>query len=124
MIVTTQVLLAETVHGTPSGNYDGSSQLFYGDPVTAANYYGGISSVQTAYFRTTGFVGDVTLQATLADFTTIKADQAAWFEVGSYTAEDPRTDYHPITVTGNFTFMRVRVELFESGTINLINLTY
>jgi hypothetical protein len=124
MITTTQVLLPETVYGTPSGRYDGSSQLFYGDPVTAANYYGGIGSVQTAYFRTTDFVGTIVLQATLADRTTIDSDQAAWAEVGRYVAEEPRTDYHPITQVGNFTFMRVRVEMFDAGTIDSVALTY
>jgi hypothetical protein len=34
------------------------------------------------------------------------------------------TDYHPITVTGNFTFMRARITGFDAGTINSITLTY
>ena len=44
MIITSETLLGETVYGTASGNYDGSSQLFYGDPVIAANYYGGLGN--------------------------------------------------------------------------------
>ena len=125
MIITSETLLGETVHGTASGNYDGSSQLFYGDPVIAANYYGGLGSTQTAYFRTTGFVGRIVLEATLNDGTTITGGLASWFEVGTYDALiTPRTDYHPITVVGNFTYMRVRVEDFDAGTIDSVTLNY
>ena len=48
MILTTESLLGNTVYGTPSGNYDGSSTEFYGDPVIAANYYAGLGAIQTA----------------------------------------------------------------------------
>jgi hypothetical protein len=36
----------------------------------------------------------------------------------------PLTDYHPATVTGNFTWMRVRVDGFSGGTINAVTITY
>jgi hypothetical protein len=125
MILTNEILLGETVDGTPSGNYDGSSLAFSGDPVIAANYYGGLGSTQTAYFRTTGFRGRIVLEGTLNDGTTITGGLAAWFEVGIYDALiTPRTDYHPITTVGNFTYMRVRVEDFTAGTINSVTLTY
>ena len=124
MITTSELLLSETVHGVPSGNYDGSSLLFDGNPVIAANYYGGLGSTQTTYIRTTGFVGRIVLEATLNDGTTITGALAAWAEIGDYVALDPRTDYHPITVVGNFTYIRARVEDFEAGTINSVTLTY
>lgn len=126
MIVTTETILGETVHGTPSGNYDGSSQVFYSDPVIAANYYGGVTgSTQTAYFRTTDFVGRIVLEATLNDGTTITGGLASWFEIGRYNAVvAPRTDYSPLTVVGNFTYIRARVEMFDAGTINSVVLNY
>jgi hypothetical protein len=122
MILTTEYLLDRTVYGTASGNYDRSSQLFYGNPVRAADYYAGLGSIQTATIRVTGFVGIITLQATLNDQPSI---QAAWFDLETYgNGIDPDTDNHPITITGNFTFMRVRVDGFDAGTIDNIQLTY
>lgn len=124
MITTTWTLLDETVHGVPSGRYDGSSLAFDSDPKIAANYYGGLGSTQTVYIRTTGFVGRIVLEATLNDGTTITGALAAWFEIGRYDAPEPRTDYTPITVVGNFTYIRARVEAFEAGTINSVTVTY
>ena len=51
--------------------------------------------------------------------------EAAWFDVAVYGDDSTvLTDYHPITVTGNFTFMRARITGFDAGTINSITLTY
>ena len=115
-------LLDRTVYGQASGNYDGSSQDFVGDPVRAANYYGGQGSIQTVTIRTTGFVGTITVQATLNDQPSI---QAAWFDLETYgDGSTADTDAYPYTVTGNFTFMRVKVTGFDAGIINNIILTY
>lgn len=121
MNLTTKILLDTTVYGTPSGNYDGSSQNFYGDPVTAANYYAGQGSLQTAVIRVEGFTGDIRLEATLND----NPVQALWFEVAQYgDLSSILTETHPINIDGNFTYMRVRVVEFDAGTINSITLTY
>lgn len=118
----TYTILGQTVFGTPSGNYDGSSLDWASDPVQAADYYRGRgSSTQTVTFSLTGFVGRIILEATLDSEPT----GATWFE--TFDIGDPvvpLTDYHPQTVSGNFVWMRVRVELFDAGTINYINITY
>ena len=82
MSITTELLLDTTVYGTASGNYDGSSQDFHGNGVTAANYYGGHGSVQTVTIQVTGFIGIITLQATLDD----SLGAAKWFDVYTYGA--------------------------------------
>ncbi len=51
MAITRDTILDTTVYGTPSGNYDGSSQDWLSDPVKAANYYRGQGSIQTVTFR-------------------------------------------------------------------------
>ena len=85
------------------------------DPVRAANYYGGQGSIQTATIRTTDFQGNVTLQATLNDQPSI---QAAWFDVDTYgDGLTPITEYHPVSVVGNFAHLRVHVENFDAGSI-------
>jgi hypothetical protein len=114
-------LLDTTTYGEASGNYDGSSQDFYGNAVTAADYYAGYSSIQTITFTVTDFVGNIQLEATLND----QAESAAWFFVDSFgDPVTPTTETHPITVLGNFVYLRVRVLGFDAGTINSITINY
>ena len=120
MTLNEESLLPLTVYGTPSGNYDGSSLAFDSSAVRAANYYGGQGSIQTATIRTTDFVGNVLLQATLNDQPSI---QAAWFDVDTFSSPDPSSGIDGRSVLGNFTFMRARVSDFEAGSIS-ITLTY
>ena len=121
MDITTKTLLNTTVYGTPSGNYDGSSQDFEGDPCVAANYYAGQGSIQTARIDVGNFVGVITLQATLND----TVESALWFDV--YTFGDGSTADSLVTtstVIGNFSYMRVHVTDFSDGTINSITLAF
>ena len=118
---TTVTLLPETVYGTASGNYDGSSQLFYGNVVPAANYYGGQGSLQTITYRVENFVGIVTIQATLNDI----PSEAQWFDVDVYgDGSTVLNDYHPVNITGNFSWLRARVAGFDSGTIQFVTAAY
>ena len=120
MTITTQSFLSNVVYGDPSGNYDGSSQDWASDAKRAANYYRGQGSLQTITFDFTDFVGTMYAEATLdAD-----ADSATWFTTYTYSAGDPVTARQPATITGNFTWMRIRVEDFAGGTINSVTITY
>ena len=73
--MTTKTILDTTVYGTPSGNYDGSSQDWISDAVTAANYYRGQGSIQTVTFTVQGFEGVMHLEATLS----ANPAEATWF---------------------------------------------
>jgi hypothetical protein len=120
--MTTETIIDTTEYGVPSGNYDGSSQDWFSVARLASGYYRGQGGVQTVLFQVTGFEGILVLEATLDS----DADSASWFETFTYGdgSTTPLTDYHPATVTGNFTWMRVRVEGFSGGTINTITITY
>lgn len=120
--MTTEIILGTTDYGVPSGNYDGSSQDWPSDAVKAANYYRGRGGLQTVTFSVAGFEGIMRLEATLDS----DPDSAVWFQTYVYGdgSTIPLTDYHPATVTGNFTWMRVRVEGFSGGTINSVTITY
>jgi hypothetical protein len=118
---TTQYLLQDVIYGTASGNYDGSSQDFVSNALPAANYYGGQGSLQTIIFRLTNFSGIITIEATLND----AQDSAPWFDVYEYDAASSAvTDYHPANVTGNFVWLRARVQNFDSGEINFVTVSY
>jgi len=121
MILTTEYLLTTTTWGTPSGNYDGSSQDFFGDATRAANYYAGQGSIQTVTLRTTDFVGTVRIQATLNDQPSI---QAAWFDLEELVCADPTTVVDGRTIVGNFTFLRAEIINFDGGTIDSITVTF
>ena len=120
--MTTQTILDTTVYGVPSGNYDGSSQDWFSDPVTAANYYRGRGSVQTVFFSVDAFEGDMYLEACLDQ----DPAEANWFTTYAYGdgSTIPLTDYHPATITGNFTWMRLRIAGFSGGIINSVTITY
>jgi hypothetical protein len=120
--MTTKTILGNTVYGDPSGNYDGSSQDWSSDPVTAANYYRGRGGVQTITFGVSGFEGIMYLEACLDE----NPAEANWFTTYIYGdgSTIPLTDFHPATITGNFSWMRVRVAGFSGGTIDSVTITY
>jgi hypothetical protein len=73
-------------------------------------------------FSVSGFEGDMILEATMDQ----DPETAGWFDTFVYGdgSTTPLTDYHPASITGNFTWMRVRVEGFSGGTINTVTITY
>lgn len=121
-MTSTELILDTTTYGTPSGNYDGSSQDWVSDAVTAADYYHGRGSLQTIGLHVTAFEGVIYLEATLD----AEPDTATWFQ--TYTYGDgstvPLTDYHVATIQGNFTWMRARIQGFSGGTIDFVDITY
>ena len=122
--MTTRTILGTTVYGTPAGNYDGSSQDWFSDAVQAADYYHGYCSLQTVLISVTGFVGIINIEATLD--TVPDSVDTKWFN--TYTYGDgstiPLTDYHPANITGNFVWMRLRIEGFSGGRINAVTISY
>ena len=118
---TTVTLLPTTVYGSASGNYDGSSQDFYGNSVPAANYYNGQGNLQTIGYRLSDFIGVITIQATLQD----SPEQSSWFDIDYYGNDiTATTDYHVVSVIGNFAHLRARVQQFDAGIIELVTTSY
>jgi hypothetical protein len=120
-MITTETILENVEFGVPSGNYDGSSQDWYSDPVQAANYYRGRGGLQTLTFRVTNLIGRIRVEATLDTL----ADTAHWFEIYDYgDALIPLTDYHPVTITGNFVWIRLNIVGFDDGVIDSATISY
>lgn len=114
-------VLTNVEYGSASGNYDGSSQDWYSNAVPAANYYAGYGGIQTIRYELSGFVGYIFIEATLNDL----PEQAKWFEIsqrGDGTTID--TGVTTSTVTGNFSWIRARIEGFDAGTIQSITVSY
>ena len=122
MKTTTLQLLPTTTYGTPSGNYDGSSQDFSGDQQQAANYYGGFGDLQTIAFFLSGFQGRIRIQATLDS---VPASDQQWFPVQDFDSTgSPTTENFSRNITGNFTWIRARVEDFQAGSIEKVMMSY
>ena len=121
MDLTTLTILDTTVHGEPSGNYDGSSLDFASDGEKGVGYYRGQGNMQTVWIYVTDFQGRITVQVSLNE----DWQNAAWSDAYEYDQTiAPITDTHPVTLTGNFAWVRVRVIDFLAGTINSVNVTY
>jgi hypothetical protein len=117
-VYTTQTLVSNVTYGSASGNYDGSSQDWFSNAVPAANYYGGQGSVQTITYQLNGFVGIITMKATLNDL----QDSAPWFTIATYgDGATPDSGTVPVTVIGNFSWIRAEITEFTAGTIGSIS---
>ncbi len=122
MKTTTLQLLPTTTYGTPSGNYDGSSQDWSGDRQQAANYYGGFGGLQTIAYYLNGFQGRIKIEASL-DSDPIS--DAAWFKVDEFdSTTSTTTNNFSVNITGNFTWIRANVEDFDAGTITKLYMSY
>jgi len=120
-MITTETILSNVEYGVPSGNYDGSSQDWFSDSVQAANYYRGRGGLQTVTFRVTDLLARLRVEATLDSV----AETAHWFEIYEYgDLITPLTDYHPVTLTGNFVWIRINVLGFDGGTIDSVTISY
>lgn len=125
-MITATTLLSNVEYGVPSGNYDGSSQDFVSDAVQGPGYYLGRSGQQTLGVRLTEFAGQITVQATLDS----DPDHANWFSIfeigddGSSGDSSTITTYFTLERTGNFTWLRVRVQNFSDGVIDAITNDY
>ena len=122
MRTTTLQLLPTTSYGTPSGNYDGSSQDWSGEDQQAANYYGGFGGLQTVAFFLNNFQGKIKIEATLDSAPALDTD---WFKVYEFdSTSSATTNNFSTNITGNFTWMRANVEDFSQGTITKLMLSY
>jgi hypothetical protein len=126
-------LIPLTVNGQASGNYDGSSLDWYSDPVKAGNYYRA-SSLQSVAINVEDFVGVFTIQGTQDQDTSnsvsaryVPPGSPIWADIGSYGDPDntvPITDYHYVSILGNYTWIRIHVTGFTQGTIRQVQLFY
>jgi hypothetical protein len=124
MSINTVTLIPFTEHGVPSGNYDGSSEDFFGDAVKGANYYRGRGGLQTIMIRVIGFIGTVTIQGTL-DADPLTARWIDTYEYGDGSGGDgSTTDVNITNVQGNFVWLRASVTAFTAGSIESVTASY
>jgi len=114
-------LLPSTTFGTAIENYDGSAATFSGIPQKAAAYYSKDKSVQTTSWYLTGFVGVLTIEATLDE----SSDTSNYFPIQTVgDGINPLTENDFVNLEGNYTWLRVTVSSFTAGTINKVSIGY
>ena len=102
---------------------DSTTTVITGEKFKGDGYYGRSDGFHTIQYAITGFIGTVTMQATLA-VTPVEAD---WFEV--YTQAYPvvndagSTESKITNFTGNYVWLRA-VVTYTDGTINSIILNH
>lgn len=122
MKTTTLQVLPTTSYGTPSGNYDGSSLDWHGQPAQAADYYGGFGGLQTFAIFLNQFIGIIRLEASL-DANPVNDDE--WFRIYEFSSlSQSTTNNWAVNITGNFTWVRAHVLEFTSGTITKLDISY
>ena len=113
-----ETILSATTH--PS---DSSVQTVTGEKFRGDGYYGRSDGFHTVQYNITGFIGTITIQATLA----IDPVDADWFTV--YTQAYPVVNDEGTTTsvitnfTGNYVWIR-SVVTYTDGTINSIELNH
>jgi hypothetical protein len=123
MKTTDLTLLPLTVYGTPSGNYDGSSDTaFAGDRQKAADYYVRRTGLQSVRFITDDFQGTIKIQASLDADPEVDTD---WFDVYEFPDDSSATTANlSYSIKGNFTWIRAKVTGFVGGQITSVTVTY
>jgi hypothetical protein len=116
---TTQTLVPALQYGVPSDQYAGGN-VYIGNAVPAANYYGGQGAIQTLVANVTGFQGNIVVEATLNDL----QDSAPWFEIANVIAANVVTQVTSNTVIGNFTWLRATITDFAAGNVNTVTAAY
>lgn len=114
-------LLPETVY-----NNDGTSQPYdvTGDTVQAASYYLGNQDLQTVSFSFSEVTGNLVIEGTLAS-TPSDDDWFKVYEVSANNSANTNANLKSFTnLTGNFVYMRAKINDFNHGVVNFVKVSY
>lgn len=114
-----QIVLSAISHGQNYPPYDGSSPDFASAKLKGNGYYGYTDGLHTVSYTFTGFVGTLTMQASLAS----DPGDNDWFDVMDTSTGDGTTPVNGTyfyNFTGNFVWCRVSVTNFSAGVINQV----
>jgi hypothetical protein len=115
---------SETILTQQTHPSDSSVQTVTGDAYKGDGYYGRSDGFHTAQYNITGFIGTVSIQATLA----VTPTEDDWFTV--YTQAYPVVNDEGTTInklvnfTGNYVWIRAYIANWTDGTVNDIKLNH
>lgn len=111
---TTQLLFPQTAYS--------SQTLVRGDKKPAAAYYLGNADLQTVTWNLTSVTGTIVIQASLAD-NPVESTDLDWFQIYTLIC-DNRTEISYTNITGNFVWIRAKIQGWTQGVINNVKVTY
>jgi len=124
---TTLILLSETSYVNPGNS---SPYTVTGNSFPAAAYYLGNKDLQTVNMKVSNCTGNIVIEASLAT----NPDANDWFKVHELVANANATPNSApqlasnastyTNITGNFVFMRAKIEDFQGGTVQFVKLSY
>ena len=96
-----------------------------GEAQPAAAYYLGNQDLQTLSYNFTEVTGNLVIEASLASTPAVEGD---WFKVWETTANNSanlnaNTSAYT-NLTGNFTYMRAKIEDFNHGVVQFVKISY
>tara|TARA_R110000823_G_scaffold207786_6_gene338317 strand:- start:1553 stop:1924 length:372 start_codon:yes stop_codon:yes gene_type:complete len=116
MPATAITLIPTTSFGAANGNYDGAASLWYSPKAKADGYYGFTDGLHTVAYYPSAFIGTLTIQASL-----VTDPQATdWVDVAGTTTGDgatPTSTAVSFNFTGNFVWVRIKIDQFTAGAI-------
>lgn len=115
---TTLILLPQTTYLNP-GN--GAPYTVVGNAQPAAAYYLGNRDLQTVNFNVSNIIGNIVIQATLANPASLDNQ---WFDVYEFNGSDNPNATLYTNITGNFVYMRAKIVDFNQGGVNYVKLSY
>ena len=105
---------------------DGTSQAYdvTGDTVQAASYYQGNQDLQTVSFSFSEVTGNLVIEGTLAS-TPSDDDWFKVYEVSANNSANTNANLKSFTnLTGNFVYMRAKINDFNHGVVNFVKVSY
>jgi len=111
---TTEILFPQTAYTTQS--------LVRGSKKPAAAYYLGNADLQTITWNITALTGTIVIQATLASDPAETTDND-WFTVHTLICNN-LSQISYTNITGNFVWIRAKIQGWTQGVINNIKVTY
>jgi hypothetical protein len=119
---------SETILPSSTHVGDSSAQTLVSEKFTGDGYYGRSDGLHTVQYSLNGFRGTIIIEATLAS----DPQEEDWFIVysqnhelsGSLPGNNQQKESHIENFTGNYVWIRARLEDWSDGTVNFIKLNH
>ena len=111
---------SETILTTQTHPGDSLTQVVTGDAYKGDGYYGRSDGFHTVQYTLVGFIGSIAIQATLA----VEPTEDDWFTVIDQEYLTSTDTSEVANFTGNYVWVRSKVNNWTDGTVNSIILNH
>ena len=111
---------SETILTTQTHPGDSTIETVSGDKFKGDGYYGRSDGFHSVQYTVEGFIGEVVVQATLV----IDPTDDDWFDVIAHQFQQTTDISRIANFTGNYVWIRAKVNNWTDGTVNSIILNH